>query len=167
LQVSVDLIKTLRERTSAGIMDCKRALEDSDGDLEQAEEFLKNAGLAAASRRATRDTNEGIVGSYIHSGGRIGALVEINCETDFVARTAEMKTLIHDLAMQVAAMSPTYVNENDIPDDDDRPAEEVCLLNQTFIKDPSLRVNEVVQEVVAKMGENIRVHRFTRFALGE
>ncbi|MQF69836.1 elongation factor Ts [SAR202 cluster bacterium AD-804-J14_MRT_500m] len=148
-------------------MDCKRALEDGDGDLEKAEEFLKSAGLAAASRRATRDTNEGLVASYIHSGGRIGALVEVNCETDFVARTSEMQALTHDLAMQVAAMSPSYVNESDRPDDDDRPTEEVCLLNQTFIKDPSLRVDEVVQEVVAKMGENIRVHRFTRFALGE
>jgi len=167
LQVSVDQIKTLRERTSAGVMDCKRALEESEGDLDRAEEVLKSAGLSAAARRSHREMNEGIVASYIHSGGRIGALVELNCETDFVARTAEMKGLTHDLAMQVAAMAPSYVSEADLPSDEERPAHEVCLLKQTFIKDPSRRVEEVVQEVVAKMGENVRIHRFMRFALGE
>ena len=166
-KVSVADIREIRTETGAGVMDIKRAIEDAEGDLKVARELLSERGTQVSEAKSDRETKEGLIESYIHPGRPLGALLELNCETDFVARTAEMKTLIHDLAMQVAAMSPTYVNENDIPDDDDRPAEEVCLLNQTFIKDPSLRVNEVVQEVVAKMGENIRVHRFTRFALGE
>lgn len=167
MEVSVELIKTLRQRTSAGIMDCKRALGEAEGDLEKAEEILKKAGLAAAAKKANRETREGLIEAYIHSGNRIGALIEMDCETDFVARTGEMKALAHDLAMQVAAMAPLYISEEDLDPQETRPPEEVCLLRQTFIKDPSRRVQEVVQEVMAKVGENIRVHRFARFALGE
>ena len=167
MEVSVDLVKSLRERSGAGIMDCKRALEEAKGDLDKAEEILKTAGLAAVAKRVSRETREGIVEAYIHSGNRIGALIEVDCETDFVARTDEMKTLAHDLAMQVAAMAPICISEEDMDPNESRPTEEVCLLHQTFIKDPSRRVQEVVQEVMAKVGENIRVSRFARFALGE
>jgi elongation factor Ts len=148
-------------------MDCKRALEESNGDLGVAEGLLKSAGLAAAAKKSHRETREGIVEAYVHSGSRIGALIEIGCETDFVARTDIIKNLAHDLAMQVAAMAPTYIGEEDLDPNETRPAEEVCLLLQTFIKDPSLRVQEVVQEAIARVGENVRVSRFGRFALGE
>ena len=165
---TVDRIKDLREKTGAGVMDCKRALEGADGDISKAEEILKEQGLANAAKKADRETGEGLVESYIHAGARLGALVEVNCETDFVARTNELKMLAHDLAMQVAAMPSTaYVGTDDIADDDDRPPEEVSLLEQPFIKDPSRTVRDVVQETIAKVGENIRVRRFSRFALGE
>ncbi len=167
MEVSVTLIKTLRERTAVGIMDCKRALQEAEGDLDKAEEILKAAGLAAAAKRSGRETKEGLVEAYVHSGARLGALVEVGCETDFVARTAEIKALAHDLAMQVAAMAPLYVGDEGLKPDEPRPPEEVCLLKQTFIKDPSRRVEEVVQEAIGKVGENIRVIRFARFAMGE
>jgi len=167
LEVSVDLVKSLRERTGAGIMDCKRALTQAGGNLDKAEEILKNAGLASAAKKASRATKDGLIESYIHSGNRIGALVEVACETDFVARTSEMKALSHNLAMQIAAMSPKYISQEDMDPSETRPADEVCLLRQTFIKDPSKRVQEIIQETIAKTGENIRVTRFTRFALGE
>ena len=167
MDVSIDLVKSLRERTGAGIMDCKRSLEEAEGDLDKAEGILKSAGLAAAARKSHRETREGIIEAYIHSGSRIGAIIEVDCETDFVARTDVMKTLAHDLAMQVAAMAPIYISEEDLSSGETRPAEEVCLLRQTFIKDPSRRVQEVVQEAMAKVGENVRVSRFARFALGE
>ncbi len=167
MEVSVDQIKALRARTSVGIMDCKRALEESGGDLDKAENILKTAGLAAAVKRASRETREGLVEAYIHPGARLGALVELGCETDFVARTAEFKALAHDLAMQVAAMAPQYIRDEDLDEDETRPPEEVCLLKQTFIKDPSRRVEELIQETIGKVGENIRINRFSRFALGE
>ena len=167
MQASVDKIKALRARTSVGIMDCKRALEEAAGDLDKAEELLKAVGMAAAVKKSGRETREGLVEAYIHRGARLGALVEIGCETDFVARTDEIKSLAHDLAMQVAAMAPLYVGDEDLKPDESRPPEEVCLLKQTFIKDPSRRVQEVVQEAISKVGENIRINRFTRFALGE
>ena len=167
MEGSVDQIKALRARTSVGIMDCKRALEESGGDLDKAENILKAAGLAAAVKRASRETREGLVEAYIHPGARLGALVELGCETDFVARTAEFKALAHDLAMQVAAMAPQYIQDEDLSEDETRPPEEVCLLKQTFIKDPSRRVEELVQETIGKVGENIRINRFSRFALGE
>ena len=167
MEVSVDQIKALRARTSVGIMDCKRALEESGGDLDKAENILKAAGLAAAVKRASRETREGLVEAYIHPGARLGAIVELGCETDFVARTAEFRALAHDLAMQVAAMAPQYIRDEDLDEDETRPPEEVCLLKQTFIKDPSRRVEELVQETIGKVGENIRINRFSRFALGE
>lgn len=167
MEVSVDLVKSLRERTGAGVMDCKRALQEAEGSLGKAEDILETNGLAAAAKKTDRATGEGIIEAYIHSGNRIGAIVEVDCETDFVARTQEMKVLAHDLAMQVAAMAPLYVSEEDMSPEEARPPEEVCLLRQTFIKDPSRRIQDVVQEVIAKVGENIKVNRFSRFSLGE
>ncbi|HAL49146.1 MAG: elongation factor Ts [SAR202 cluster bacterium] len=163
----METIKALRDLTSAGIMDCKNALEESSGDIAKAEEILRSKGIASALKKSSRETNQGLVESYIHSGGRIGAIVEANCETDFVARTDDFKSLAHNLAMQVAAMNPKYVDASDIPEGDDENAEEVCLLQQPFIKDPSLSVQDLVREAAGKLGENVQVRRFTRFALGE
>jgi elongation factor Ts len=162
------MIKDLREQTGAGIMDCKRALEEADGDLKRAEEFLRQKGIASAAGKAGRETRQGLVESYIHTGGRVGALVEVDCETDFVARTSDIKDLAHELAMQVAAMpSTSYVDRSEADDDESRPLEEVCLLEQSYIRDPSRTVQELVVEVAAKVGENVKVKRFARFALGE
>ena len=166
--VTVDTIKALREKTGAGVMDCKRALEEAKGDLEGAELLLKEKGLSDAAKRAGRETREGLIDAYIHAGGRLGALVEVDCETDFVARTGEMKELAHALAMQVAAMpSTSYVDRSEMPEDETRPPEEICLVDQSYIRDPSRTVADVIQEVVAKVGENVKVRRFARFALGE
>ena len=167
LSVSVETIKVLRERTSAGVMDCKRALQEADGDMEKAEEILKALGVASAEKKASRATNQGLVESYVHSGGRIAAIVEVNCETDFVARTDEFKMLAHDLAMQVAAMSPQYVDSSDIPEDQEVTPDQSCLMQQPFIKDPSMSIDERVNEAIGVLGENVRVRRFSRFALGE
>ncbi len=167
MELSVATIKELRERTSAGIMDCKRALEETSGDMVKAEELLTRQGIASAVKKATRSTEEGIVESYIHSGGRIGVLIEVNCETDFVARTDDFKELAHDIAMQVAAMSPSYVSSDDVPDGEDADSAETVLMCQPFIKDPSKSVQDLVNEGIGKLGENIRVRRFTRFSLGE
>jgi elongation factor Ts len=167
LDVSVESIKELRERTGAGIMDCKRALQESNGDLAKAEEILRERGVASAAKKASRATNQGVVESYIHSGGRIGAIVEVNCETDFVARTPDFKELAHDLAMQVAAMSPLYVDDSEIPDGDEVDPQQACILQQPFIKDPSQTVQDLVNEAISKLGENVRVRRFARFSLGE
>ncbi len=167
MDVSVEAIKELRERTGAGIMDCKRALQESNGDLARAEEILRERGVASAAKKASRATNQGVVESYIHSGGRIGAIVEVNCETDFVARTPDFKELAHDLAMQVAAMSPLYVDDSEIPDGDEVDPQQACILQQPFIKDPSRTVQDLVNEAISKLGENVRVRRFTRFSLGE
>ena len=166
MATTVDQIKELRALSGAGIMDCKSALEESDGDLEKAQVILKAKGVASAAKKASRDTKEGLVESYIH-GGRVGAIVEINGETDFVARTEDMKTLAHSLAMQVAAMSPTYVGQDDIPEGEDLDPREVCLLQQSFIREPDLTVQDLVNAAIGKLGENIRVRRFSRFALGE
>ena len=167
MEVSVETIKSLRELTGAGIMDCKRALQQSNGDLHKAEEILREQGIAAAAKKASRATNQGLIESYIHSGGRIGALIEVNCETDFVARTLDFNELAHDLAMQVAAMSPLYVDTADIPEGDGAADQEACLMQQPFIKDPTKTVQDRVTEAVAKLGENVRVRRFARFSLGE
>ena len=167
MELSVATIKELRERTGAGIMDCKRALEETAGDLGKAEEILVKQGIASAAKKATRSTEEGIVESYIHSGGRIGVLLEVNCETDFVARTDDFRELAHDLAMQVAAMAPSYVSSEEVPDGEDSDSAETVLMHQTFIKDPSKSIQDLVNEGIGKLGENIRVRRFTRFSLGE
>ena len=167
MELSVATIKELRERTGAGIMDCKRALEETSGDMAKAEELLTQQGIASAVKKATRSTEEGIVESYIHSGGRIGVLLEVNCETDFVARTNDFKELAHDIAMQVAAMSPSYVSSDDVPDGEDADSAETVLMCQPFIKDPSKSVQDLVNEGIGKLGENIRIRRFTRFSLGE
>jgi elongation factor Ts len=168
LEITVGMIKDLRDRTGAGIMDCKRALEEADGDSNKAENILRDKGFSDAAKRVGRETNEGVIDAYIHAGARLGALVEVDCETDFVARTEDIKGLAHDLAMQVAAMpSTSYVEPSEVAEDDSRPIQEVVLLEQSFIKDPSRTVNDVVQEVRAKVGENIKIRRFARFALGE
>ena len=167
MDVSVEAIKELRQRTSAGIMDCKRALQESKGDLARAEEILREQGIASAAKKASRTTSQGVVESYIHSGGRIGAIVEVNCETDFVARTPDFKELAHDLAMQVAAMSPLYVDDSEIPDGDEVDPQQACIMQQPFIKDSSQTIQDLVNAAISKLGENVRVRRFTRFSLGE
>ena len=165
--VTVDQIRTLRDQTGAGVMECKQALVDSQGDLGKAIEVLRGKGFAQAEKRAGRVTEQGLIEAYIHTGGRVAALVELACETDFVARTPEFKSLAHDIAMQVAAMAPSYIDEDEIAENDDRPVAQVSLLQQPFIKDNSNTVGEVVRELAARVGENVRVRRFTRLALGE
>jgi len=190
-------VKKLRELTGAGMMDCKRALEESGGDLDKAVELLRKKGLAQAARKAGRVAGEGIIEAYIHAGGRIGVLVELNCETDFVARTEEFHALAHDIAMQVAASSPLYIRREDVPADVlakereillaqaentgkspqvleklvagrlEKFYQEVCLLEQPFIRDPKKSVKDLLVEHVARMGENITIRRFARFAVGE
>jgi len=166
-EVSIDVIKELREQTGAGVMDCKRALAEANGDVEKAKDILKQRGMKIAAKKASRSTNDGLVHAYIHSGSRVGALVELNCETDFVARTAEFQELAHGIAMQVAAMSPKYVDKVDIPAGEKADPREVALLQQPYIKDPSKTLQDVLNEAVGKVGENIKVRRFVRFALGE
>ena len=160
---TTELIKELRERTSAGVMDCKKALDESNGNVDKAEQILKEQGIASAAKKAGRDTDQGLIETYIHSGGRIGAMVEGNCETDFVARTKEFSDLAHDIAMQVAAMNPSTLEENNTDVESDNSS----LLQQPFIKDPSKNIQELINETVGKLGENIRVRRFKRFSLGE
>lgn len=167
MEVTVELIRTLRASTGAGIMECKNALEASQGDLEKATETLRVRGFAQVAKRADRATGQGVVEAYVHTGGRVGAMVELGCETDFVARTEVFKKLAHDIAMQIAAMGPVYLDESDIEEGDTRPVAQVSLLQQPFIKDNSSSVGEVIQEAAAKLGENVRVLRFSRLALGE
>ena len=153
-------IKQLRELTSAGIMDCKSALIDANGDIEKAKTILHAKGLASVAKKSSR-------ASYIHSGGRIGSIIEVNCETDFVARTDDFKNLAHDLAMQVAAMSPESVYEDEDLNGAEGSNEDSCLVEQNFIKDQSIKVKDVVNEIAARVGENIRIKRFSRFSIGE
>jgi elongation factor Ts len=159
------MVKALRDATGAGVMDAKRALEEAAGDMKQAAAILREKGVAAAARRAERETNNGVVDAYIH-GGRIGALVELNCETDFVANTDDFRQLARNIAMQIAAMNPAVIApENRTPDLEGKD-EEVCLLNQAFIRDASRTIGDLVKDTIAKTGENIRVARFARFELG-
>ena len=194
--ISAQLVKELRERTGAGFMDCKRALTEANGDLDKATALLREKGLAAAARKAGRDAREGLVSSYIHTGGRVGVLIEVNCETDFVARTDEFQKLVRDLAVQVAGLAPLYVDVDRIPaadllakqaeleaDEATRKKPEhlraqivdgqlkkwqsqVCLYDQPF-RDEERTVRDLITENIATIGENIRVRRFTRYALGE
>jgi elongation factor Ts len=165
--VTTALIRTLRDQTGAGIMDCKQALEGTNGDLDKAAEALRAKGLAGAAKRVGRATNEGVVEAYVHTGGRVGSIVELGCESDFVARTDEFRSLAHDIAMQVAAMSPVYLSEDDKEEGDDRPAAQVCLLQQPFIKDGSRTLADLVRDTAAQTGENVRIVHFNRLALGE
>jgi elongation factor Ts len=190
------MIKELRQRTGAGVLDCKLALEAHDGDIDKAVVYLREKGMAAAAKRASREAKEGLVGSYIHAGSKVGALVEVNCETDFVAHTDEFQKLSHDLAMQVVAAKPSYLTRDDVPtevleaesavyraqmQDSGKPDhildrivdgklakfyEETCLMDQPFIKEPSITVRELVQQNNARLGENIVVRRFVRFEVG-
>jgi len=194
--ISAELVKELRERTGAGFMDCKRALTEAEGDLDKAALILREKGLAAAAKKSSRDAREGLVSSYIHTGGRVGVLIEVNCETDFVARTDEFQKLVRDLAVQVAGLAPLYVDADRIPAADlaAKQAElladesvqkkpenirpqivegqlkkwysQVCLLDQPF-RDEERTVRDLITEKIATIGENIRVRRFTRYALGE
>ncbi len=194
--ISAEKVKELRERTGAGFMDCKNALVEADGDVEKATAVLREKGLAAAAKKAGREAREGLVSSYIHPGGRVGVLIEVNCETDFVARTDEFQKLVRDLAVQVAALAPSYVDADSIPaaDLDAKKAElladeatqkkpenirpqivegqlkkwysQVCLYDQPF-RDEDRSVRDLVTEKITTIGENIRVRRFTRYALGE
>lgn len=161
------MIRELRDKTGAGIMDAKRALEQAGGDSEKAEELLKEKGLASAAKRAGRATSEGVVASYIHSGGRIGAMVEVNCETDFVARTDDFQDLAKNLAMQIAAMSPRFVNREAVTQDAGDVQDEELLMEQDYIREPGTKISDLVQQLAAKTGENIVISRFSRFELGQ
>jgi elongation factor Ts len=197
MEVNATLVKELREKTGAGIMDCKRALAETRGDLDNAVNYLRQKGLAAAAKKADRVAADGAVGAYVHPGGKIGVLVEINCETDFVARTTEFQALLKDIAMQIAAANPRYVRREDVSADEieeergiyhrqalesgkpekvvekivegkmERFYSEVCLLEQAFIKDPDHKVADIVNDVVARLKEKIEVRRFARYHLGE
>jgi elongation factor Ts len=195
MAITVDMVKELRERTGAGVLDCRNALQEVGGDFEEAEKLIKKKGLAVAAKKAEREANDGLVEAYIHAGGKLGVLVELNCETDFVARTEDFRELAHDLAMQVAGANPRYVAPEDIPEDvleqkrqrqreeigEDKPEEivqkivegklskyyqEVCLLEQPFIKDGEITVRDLMTSKIAKLGENIKVRRFARFEMG-
>jgi elongation factor Ts len=166
LQVSAEAIKELREKSGAGVIDCKKALDEAGGNMDKACELLIQRGVALAEKKATRVADKGIIETYVHSGGKIGVMVEINCETDFVARTEQFKELAHDLALQIAAMSPQFVSQEDITPGTDCDPRTACLLLQPFIKDPTKTIQDTITETVAKVGENIKVRRFTRFELG-
>ena len=197
MSIDAKLVKTLRDKTGAGMMDCKKALVESDGDLEKAIDHLRKSGIAKAEKKGSRDTKDGLVYSYIHAGGRLGVLVELNCETDFVAKTEGFTELAHNLAMQIAATNPLALDrksvdravvqrEKEIFTDQAKSAgkpkniiekmvegrlnkffQESCLLDQTYIKDPDKKVNDLLTETIATLGENISINRFVRFAIGE
>ncbi len=197
-EISAKDVKELREKTGAGMMDCKKALQETEGDLEKAVDYLRKKGLASAGKKSGRVAAEGLVGSYIHFGGQIGVLVEVNCETDFVARNEEFKALVQDISKQIAACpNISYVHVGEIPADFvarekaialesdtlkgkpegvkekivqgkvDKVMQELCLLNQPYIKDQSITVEELIKQSISKLGENIQVRRFSRFVLGE
>jgi len=197
MEISMDLVKDLRQRTGAGVMDCKAALQASKGSMEEAVDYLRKKGLATAAKKAGRIATDGLVSSYIHMGGKIGVLVEVNCETDFVAKTEDFQTFVKNIAMQIAAANPQYLRREEIPADVlekersiyrtqaleskkpekviekivdgkmERFYSETCLLEQTFIKDSDQTVKEVLDAMIAKIGENISIRRFARFQLGE
>lgn len=197
MKITAGMVKELRQATGAGILDCRKALEIAAGNFDKAVDHLREKGLAKAAKRMSREAKDGRVASYIHAGGRIGVLVEVNCETDFVARTEEFQTLVNDIAMQIAAMSPRYVQREDVPEsvleheralyraqalEEGKPEKiverivegrlkkfyiEVCLLEQAFIRDDEYTIDEILKDAIAKMGENIVVRRFARFELGE
>jgi elongation factor Ts len=167
LEITTEQIKELRQESGAGIMECRNALKETSGDKAKALDILQKQGLIKAQKTAGRVTKQGVVASYIHSGGRIGALVEINCETDFVARTAEFQELAHNVAMQVAAMAPEFLSKNECPTGVEIDFQNACLLLQPYIKDPSRTIQDVVTEIIAKTGENVVISRFARFELGK
>jgi elongation factor Ts len=197
MDINAAQVKELREATGAGIMDCKQALKESGGDVEKATRILREKGLAGAQKKAGRTAADGMIDAYIHLNNRIGVLLEVNCETDFVARNESFRTMVHDIAMHIAAAKPLYVSSQDIPEEaleeereinrsralkEGKPEkmvdkivegrlkkyfEEVCLLDQPFVKDPEISVGELVQRTIAAVGENILVRRFARFQVGE
>jgi len=174
MAITSDQIKELRELTSCGVMECKKALEESNGDLGKAKEVLKQRGLELAAKKGSRVATEGRIESYIHGGSKIGVLVEVNCETDFVAKNEDFIAFTKNLAMHIAALSPKYLSKEDIPEDELNAAEDqktyikdVCLLEQPFIKDAKLTINDCVTNLVASIGENISISRFVRFKVNE
>jgi len=167
MQISAAMVKELRERTSAGVMDCRNALAEVQGDLEKAAELLRKQGLARAEKRLERVAKQGLIEAYVHAGARIAAMVELNCETDFVAHTDEFKRLAHDLAMQIAARAPAYLSKEDIPEGSDLDPKEACLLEQKFIKDEARTIRDIIMETASKTGENVAVRKFVRFELGK
>ena len=166
MEISTEMIRELRNQSGAGIMDCRSALLGTGGDAEKALQILKEKDLLTAQKKAERATTQGLIEAYIHTAGRIGAMLELNCETDFVARTDEFKELAHCLAMQVAAQSPQFISEEEVPEGADIELQEACLLLQSYIKDPSKTVKDIIVETIARVGENIRVKRFTKYELG-
>jgi len=167
LKISVDVVKELRDQSGAAIMQCRNALIEAQGDMEKALEILKQQSILLAEKKINRAATQGLIEAYVHAGGRIGAMVEVNCETDFVARTDEFKELAHHLAMQVAAMSPKFISKEEVPAGTDIEPQTACLLLQPDIKEPGKTVQEIIIETIAKVGENIKVSRFARFELGE
>ncbi|MCH5586238.1 translation elongation factor Ts [Shimazuella sp. AN120528] len=197
MAISASMVKDLRQKTGAGMMDCKKALTETNGDMEKAIEYLREKGIAGASKKADRVAAEGIVESYIHAGGRIGVLVEVNCETDFVAKTPEFGAFVKDIAMQIAAMNPKYVRREEVAEEEvekereilkqqalqeGKPAnivdkmvegrlvkhfKEICLLDQVFVKDNDKTIDQLVKEQISRIGENITIRRFVRYELGE
>jgi len=165
MAIDTSKIKQLREETGAPVMDCKRALEESSGNLEQARQWLRGRGAAIAEKKAGRVASQGVVESYIHGGGRIGVIVEVNCETDFVARSDDFKRLVHDIAMQIAATDPKSIGNEETPPAD-VPEDAIPLLKQPFIRDEKRTIQELVHEAIGKLNENIVVRRFSRFELG-
>jgi len=166
LKIPTARIKELRDQTGAGIMDCRNALLEAEGDTGKALQILEQRSLVLGQKKAERSVNQGIIEAYIHTAGRIGAMVEVNCETDFVARTNEFKELAHNLAMQIAAQAPQFVSREEVPEGADTEPEAACLLLQPYIKDPDKTVRDIIVETIAKVGENIKVSRFARFELG-
>lgn len=166
MAISAEDVKNLREQTGAGMLDSKNALEKAKGDLDKAKVILNEAGFAAATKRADRETAEGLVQSYIHHNQRVGALVEVNCETDFVARTDDFKELVAAIALQIGGAQPKYVSIDDLPADSDEDPKEVVLLEQPYLRDESKTVADLVREAISRTGENIRIKRFARFELG-
>jgi elongation factor Ts len=166
VSVPTDRLKELREKSGAGIMECRNALIQASGDLAKAQEILKEKSLYKAEKKKERTASQGVVECYVHAGGRVGAIVELNCETDFVARTEVFKNLAHELAMQVAAMSPEFVSKDSMPADSEADPKAVCLLLQSYIRDNAMTVQDLVTQAIGKTGENIKVARFTRFELG-
>ena len=197
MSISADEVKKLREMTGAGIMDCKSALAETNGDLEKAVEHLRKKGIAKAEKKASRETRDGLIESYLHPGSKLGVLVEINCETDFVAKTDDFKRFTRDIAMQIAASNPLVVNKDDLSAEIiekelsiyksqvmnqkkpeaiaekiaqgklDKFYQEVCLMEQSFVKDPNKTIKDLTKELISKVGENINIRRFVRFQLGE
>jgi len=166
LEISTEMVKELRVQSGAGIMECRNTLLEVEGDVAKALQILKEKGLLKAEKKAERATPQGLIEAYIHTGGRIGAMVEVNCETDFVARTDEFKELAHSLAMQVAALSPQFIVKEEVPEGADIEPQSACLLLQPYIKDSGKTVRDIIVETIAKVGENIKVSRFARFELG-
>ncbi len=166
MSVSPAAVKELRELTGAGILDCKQALEQAEGDFQKAQEILRQKGIAVAAKKADRATAQGLIHAYIHHDGRLGALVELNCQSDFVARTDDFRQLAQDIALQVAGANPRYISPDDAPDGLDGDPKQLCLLLQPFIRDESLTIQDLITDTIRKTGENIRVRRFVRFDLG-